>query len=185
MAVLLSAIALSACARSATELSLLEGGTSGGNPSVGLAFAPYTAPVSEQMGTSEIQDLSFCLQGIHFVPSVLTSSEINVPLGVLVTPTVLGTTLQSVTIPTGSYSKILLEISATCGPTAAFSFTNQTGQFHLPGPIVLEFDQSPTDPTGHTVSMDLQPMYRDLATVTTLLQAETVLSTFRGGTSTR
>lgn len=130
-------------------LGCQSNGTSTGNPLVEIKLDGYTAPAKVQgkIAIMSISSLKLCFKRLRFKtasestnadPS-LDEDNIDLSLGeVTITPA--GSSLTSVTVPEGTYTRVEFDLESNCGSGQSIEVTNSHGTFKTSSRTTIKFD---------------------------------------------
>jgi Domain of unknown function (DUF4382) len=138
--------------------------TATGNPAVTLAFAPYGSSALFELIPSAyaaVSSATLCFKRLRFKTQDETTSadpandsdNIDFSLGeVTLSPS--GTTLSSVQIPAGTYTRIEFDLEDKCASGKSLQLTNSNGSFSTDQRITIKFNGTFTA-TGATQNLSL------------------------------
>ena len=147
-------------------------GTKMGNPT---PPAP-TSLVSVALGPvqmTQVSNLALCVSSIRIYPSGESATPISARLSPqVVTPSSTSTTvIGQASLNTGSYGEVDLSIDPICASQNSVSFANSNGTYNAGVSITAAFTGTFTiSGAGQTVSLQMQPIVDQLATVTSSSQ---------------
>jgi hypothetical protein len=169
-------------------------GTSTGNPFVQLKIASFNSTLSVQKNELEAQalnSLKFCFKRVRFKKSGETttpdpandSSNLDFYLGE-VSISSLGTTLQSINLPAGTYTRVEFDLEDKCPSGKSVQLVNSHGSFSTDDRITIKFEGTFVHSSvDETLNLGIQQIVTKLNTVTNSSQirnrAESVSGDFQ------
>lgn len=150
-----------------TSCTSSSGGTSTGNPLVDVKFKAYNS-------TQTLTSLKFCFKRIRFKMAGQTtnpdpsqdSDNLDFYLGE-VNISNLGTNLENVSLPLGTYTRIEMDLEDKCPSGKSVQVTNSNGTFSTSDGITIRFDGTFVhSSTNETLELGIQQITSALNTVT-------------------
>lgn len=144
-----------------------SGGTSTGNPLVDVKFKAYNS-------TAALTSLKFCFKRIRFKMSGQTtnpdptqdSDNLDFYLGE-VNISNLGTNLENVSLPKGTYSRVEMDLEDKCPSGKSVQVTNSNGTFSTNDRITIKFEGTFVHSgDNETLELGIQQITSALNTVT-------------------
>lgn len=156
-------------------------GTSTGNPLVEVKLDGYTAPLSAKIEPMAISSLTLCFKRLRFKMQgentagnpELDEDNIDFEVGeVSITPA--GSTLGSVSLPAGTYTRIELDFENQCASGQSIRVANSSGAFQTTSRVTVKFDGTfVADQENEIVLLAIQNLVNALNTVTADSQVRT------------
>lgn len=156
-------------------------GTSTGNPLVDIRIGSFNATaVAQKTGVSAmaVNSLKFCFKRVRFKMSGETTNpdptidedNIDFDLGE-VTISSLGTNLQSISLPLGTYERVEFDLEDDCASNKSVQLDNANGSFSTSDRITIRFDGNFThDGSSDILNLGIQNIISALNTVSNSLE---------------
>lgn len=150
-----------------THCTSSSDGTSTGNPLVAVKFKAYNS-------TMALSQLKFCFKRIRFKMSgestnadpTQDSDNLDFYLGE-VSISSLGTNLEDISLPSGTYSRVELDLEDKCPSGKSVQLTNSNGSFSTDDRITIKFEGTFVHTSANqTLELGIQQITSALNTVT-------------------